>query len=120
MPAQPIAVALVSYDGTIRHGSATHENGYSNDTFVADYSDFGRSAILRDVKLGYDGCRGEINVTQLLPRFVKDFAERHRNQFQLGKKALVFICGQGVKKMVLSGCIQVSHKISPDLSVTIE
>jgi hypothetical protein len=38
---------------------------------------------------------------QLAPGFVKDFAERHRDPFQKGEKSLVFVFGQGVKKMVL-------------------
>jgi hypothetical protein len=110
----------VSYDGPIRHGPAAHEEGYSDDAFVTDHSDFGRRAILHNVKLGYDASRGEIDVTQFFPRLVKDFAERHWNPFQMEKKALVLISGQGAEKMVLSRSIQIIHKQSPNLSVTIE
>jgi hypothetical protein len=39
---------------------------------------------------------------QLIPRLVKDFAERHRDLLQMGGKALVFGCRECVEKMVLS------------------
>ena len=40
---------------------------------------------------------------QLASRFIKDFAERHRDPFQKREKALVFIRGQGIEKMVHRG-----------------
>jgi hypothetical protein len=64
----------------------------------------------------------EIGMMQFIPGLVKDFAERHRNLFHMGEKALVFGCRECVEKMVLSRTrtISVCHKQSPDFSVTIK
>jgi hypothetical protein len=42
-----------------------------------------------------------MGMLQLPARFVEDFAERHRDQFQMRRQALEFFRGQGGKEMVL-------------------
>src|SRR5713226_9086580 len=46
---------------------------------------------------------------QLAAGFVEDFAERHRDQFQMGGQALEFSRGQGGKKMVLIRIMRCGH-----------
>jgi hypothetical protein len=77
-------------------------------------------SIFHDVKLGHDEGRGEISMMQFIPGLIKDFAERHRDLFQMGEKALVFGCWECVEKIVLSGTIKVSHKQFSCLLVNID
>ena len=49
----------------------------------------------------HDGGGGEIGVLQLPAGLVEDFAERHRDQFQMRGQALEFRRGQGGEQMVL-------------------
>src|SRR5712675_2165638 len=55
---------------------------------------------------GQDGSGGEIDVLQLATGFVEDFAERHRDQFQIGGQALEFGRRQRGEKMVLIGIMR--------------
>ncbi len=71
MPPQPIGVALALHNRPIRHGSAAHEEGDTDDALVADHGDFGRRAILHDVKHGHDAGRGEIGVIATRPQIRK-------------------------------------------------
>jgi hypothetical protein len=76
------------------------------------------SCLAADVKLGHDAGRREIGMMQLIiSGLVKDFAERHRDLLQMGKKVLVFGCRESVEKMVLSRIIEFSHMQSSCLFV---
>ena len=78
-----------SIPGALHHraagrGLAAHEQGNAEDTLVTYDSDLSGCAIFHDVQQRKDGSGREIDIPQLDTGFIKDFAEIHRHQFQMG------------------------------------
>ena len=91
-------------------GLATHEQGDADDALVADHGDFGRCAVFHDVEQRHDGGGGEIDVAHRNTGFANGVAQRHRDQFQMGEQARIFVRREGGEQVILAGVMGVGHE----------
>src|SRR6202158_5835276 len=85
---EPESVPRALHHSAAGRGLAAHEQGYAQNTLVADDGNFSGRAILHDVQQRKDGGGGEIDVAQLDPGLIEDLTELHRYQLEMGCEPL--------------------------------